>query len=242
MDRYPSPDSRAKVGTGEGEEEYLPGVQLSELKETHRRGRPGKSGDRLQAAALEWRNKTLRDSPHRGEWDQHRLPVAVRDGSRMLGAHARRQEPGQAAATEPETEAYHRDEFHRAAARRRLWARQLERQNGHQTHTGAARRTVQQVNHQAGAPSGSRSESHRSVPYNGATPEERMAFSEERLTAARWRAGPSWPSTRPPCATQPYPAGVSGAGKEGKRFPSTIPNSPSILSGVGGRRPGTAVP
>ena len=33
-------------------EEYLPGVHLSELEEMHRRERPGKSRDRLQAALL----------------------------------------------------------------------------------------------------------------------------------------------------------------------------------------------
>ncbi len=41
-------------------EEYLPGVQLSELEETYRREHLGKSRDRLQAAVLRKRGMMLR--------------------------------------------------------------------------------------------------------------------------------------------------------------------------------------
>ena len=40
-------------------EEHLPGAQLSELEEMHRRERPGKSRDKLQAAVLRKRDRTL---------------------------------------------------------------------------------------------------------------------------------------------------------------------------------------
>ena len=40
-------------------EECLPGVQLPEPEDVYRRGRPGKSGDRLQAAALRKQGRTL---------------------------------------------------------------------------------------------------------------------------------------------------------------------------------------
>ena len=39
--------------------EYLSSIQLSELEETYRRERPGKSGDRLQAAVLRKLGRTL---------------------------------------------------------------------------------------------------------------------------------------------------------------------------------------
>ena len=42
-------------------EEYLSGVPLAELKEMHRRERPGKSRDRLQAAVLRKQNKLLEE-------------------------------------------------------------------------------------------------------------------------------------------------------------------------------------
>ena len=41
------------------EEEYLPGMSLAELEETHRREPPGKSRDRLQAAVPRKRYKML---------------------------------------------------------------------------------------------------------------------------------------------------------------------------------------
>ena len=40
-------------------EEYLSGIQWFELEETYRREPPGKSGDRLQAAVLRKRGRTL---------------------------------------------------------------------------------------------------------------------------------------------------------------------------------------
>ena len=40
-------------------EEYLPGVPLAELEETHRREPPGKPRDRLQAAVLRKRGKMI---------------------------------------------------------------------------------------------------------------------------------------------------------------------------------------
>ena len=40
-------------------EEYLPGIQLSELEEAYRREHPGKSRDRLKAAVLRKRGRTL---------------------------------------------------------------------------------------------------------------------------------------------------------------------------------------
>ena len=47
-------------------EEYLPGVQLSELEETYRREYPGKPRDRLQAAVLRKHGRVLKDSLHLG--------------------------------------------------------------------------------------------------------------------------------------------------------------------------------
>ena len=44
--------------------EYLSGVQLSELEETYRRERPGKSRDRLQAAMLRKRGRMLKEIVH----------------------------------------------------------------------------------------------------------------------------------------------------------------------------------
>ena len=53
-------------------EEYLPGVQLSELEETYER--PGKSRDRLQGAVLEWRGRALSAGPFRSEPSRQTFP------------------------------------------------------------------------------------------------------------------------------------------------------------------------
>ncbi len=56
------PDPQPKAALVKRGEGYPPGVPLAELEEMYRRERPGKSRDRLQAAVLEWRGGTLKET------------------------------------------------------------------------------------------------------------------------------------------------------------------------------------
>ena len=53
-----------KVALVKRGEEHLSGIQLSELEDTYRRERPGKSRDRLQAAVLRKLGRTLEKIAH----------------------------------------------------------------------------------------------------------------------------------------------------------------------------------
>ena len=72
--------------------EYLPGVQLPELEEMYRRERPGKSRDRLQAAVLRKRGRTLWKIARvmgRGVSTIHRWLSRMSVKARMAGTTAR---------------------------------------------------------------------------------------------------------------------------------------------------------
>ena len=63
-------------------EECLPGVQLPEPEEKYRRERPGKSGDRLQAAVLRKQGRALERIAVSWGGGQYHPPAAVQDGAR----------------------------------------------------------------------------------------------------------------------------------------------------------------
>ncbi|MCE2508656.1 MAG: helix-turn-helix domain-containing protein, partial [Nitrosopumilaceae archaeon] len=86
-------------------EEYLAGVQLSELEETYRRERSGKSKDRLQAAILRKRGRLLKEIARtvgRGISTVHRwLSRMEREG--LEGRHDGKS-PGRPRKLDPEQE------------------------------------------------------------------------------------------------------------------------------------------
>ena len=82
-------------------EECLPGVQLPEPEEKYRRERPGKSGDRLQAAVLRKQGRALERIAV--SWGAVSAPPTggCPGWSAGAGRQARRQEPRQAETAEP---------------------------------------------------------------------------------------------------------------------------------------------
>ena len=171
-------------------EEYLPGVPLSELEEMHRRERPGKSRDRLQAALLRKRGWKIvkiarivgRDPGTVSRWLR-------RVESRGPEARHDRKSPGRPPKPDPDQERAIKGDLDKPPGRsgfgRGSWnsgmvaGRMLERFG-----IACSRRTALRVANRLGFSV----RKPRPVPYNGATPEEQAEFVEEiREIIARWR-------------------------------------------------------
>ncbi len=170
---------------------YLHKVSLPVLEEMHRREKPGKSRDRLQAAALEWRGKKV-------EWIAKIVGRHSSTVSRWLrrmeceGLEARHdnKSPGRPRKLDPEQEGAIEEEldkppdesgFARGSWNSKTVARRILERFG----TACSRRTALRVAHHLGF-------SVRkpwAIPWNGATPGEQAEFIEKaRATIARWKA------------------------------------------------------
>ena len=213
-------------------EEYMPGVPLAELEAMYRRERPGKSRDRLQAAILRKQDELLEKIAGmmgRGVGTIHRW-LSKMESEGPESRHDNKS-PGRPRLLNPEQERAIEEDLDRTP-------RECGFERGSWNGKMVARRILDRfgVPSAAGRPSGwrtgwdsrseSRGPSRTTVPRRRSRGNSLRKEERPRQDGGR-RAGPSWPSTRPPCATRPYPARGSGAGEEGKRFPSTIPSSPS---------------
>ena len=170
--------------------EYLPKVPLPVLEGLHRREKPGKSRDRLQAAVLRKRGKKV-------EWIAKIVGRHTSTVSRWLrrmecdGLEARHdgKSPGRPRKLDPEQEGAIEEDldkppdesgFVRGSWNAKMVARRILERFG----TARSRRTALRVAHRLGF-------SVRkpwSIPWNGATPKEREEFIEKtRATIARWK-------------------------------------------------------
>ncbi len=171
--------------------EYLPRVSLPVLEEMHRREKPGKSRDRLQAAVLEWRGRKV-------EWiakivGRHSSTVSRwlrRMECKGLEARHDNKSPGRPRRLDPEPERAVEEDLDRPPDERGFvrgsWnARMVARRILERLGTTCSRRTALRVAHRLGF-------SVRkpwSIPWNGATPEEQAEFIEKaRAIIARWKA------------------------------------------------------
>ena len=172
-------------------EEYLPKVPLPVLEAMHRREKPGKSRDRLQAAVLRKRGKKV-------AWIAKIVGRHSSTVSRWLrrmeceGPEARHdnKSPGRPRKLDPEQEGAIEEDldkppgesgFARGSWNSKMVARRILERFG----TICSRRTALRVAHRLGF-------SVRkpwSIPYNSATPEEQAEFIEKtKATIARWKA------------------------------------------------------
>ena len=166
-------------------------MRLSELEETYRRERPGKSRDRLQAAVLRKRGMMLKEiarTAGRGISTVHRwLSRMEREGlggrhdgkshgrPRLLNAEQEKAIKGDLDGT-PRSSGFERGSWNARMVARRI----LERFG-----IPYSRRSAIRLAHRLGFSV----RKPRPAPYNSSTPEERMEFIEKgRATAARWRA------------------------------------------------------
>lgn len=172
-------------------EEYLPGVSLAELEAMYRRERPGKSRDRLQAAVLRKRGRTLKEIARtvgRGISTVHRW--LSRMGCEGLERRHDAKSPGrprllnaeQEKAIEGDLDGTPREcGFERGSWNGRMVARRILERFGVPYSSRSAIRLAHRLGFSVRKP--------RPVPYNSATPEEQREFIEKgRTTAARWRA------------------------------------------------------
>ena len=172
-------------------EEYLPGMQLSELEETYRRERPGKSRDRLQAAVLRKRGRTLKEiartvgrgisTVHRWLYRMEREGLERRHDTKSPG-RPRLLSPEQERTIEGDLDGTPRDSgFERGSWNGRMVARRILERFGVPYSSRSAIRLAHRLGFSVRKP--------RPAPYNSATPEEQREFIKKgRATAARWRA------------------------------------------------------
>ena len=214
-------------------EEYLPGIQLSELEEAYRREPPGKSRDRLQAAGLRKRGRALGmiarimgrsvSTVHRWLSRMGREGLDGRHDGKSPG-RPRLLNPEQEKAIEGDLDGTPRESgFERGSWNARMVARRILDRFG----VPYSDRSAIRLAHRLGF-------SIRKPPIRpvqqrhagGADGVHQEGSGDRRQMEGRG-AGPSWLSTRLPCATRRYRAGGSGVGEEGRRCPSTTPSSPS---------------
>lgn len=222
--------------------EHLPGVQLPEPEEMYGRERPGKSRDRLQAAVLRKQGRMLeriarvmgrgistarrRLSGMKREGPDGRHDVERPGRPRLLSPEQEKSIEGDLDGT-PRDGGFERDIWNAGMVAKRI----LERFGVPYS------RSAIRLAHRLGFPF----RKPRPAPRNGAALEGQGPVRKGRATAARWRAGPSWSSTRQPCATRPCRSRGSGAGEgEGSGQPLQAVHSHDRCPR--GRRPGSAVP
>ena len=193
---------------------------------------PGKSGDRLQAAGLRKRGRTLGKivrimgcGVSTTHWWLSRMEREGLDGRHDCKSPGRQRllNPDQEKTVEGDLDGTPRESGFERGSWNARWC---------QAYTRQVRRTVQrQVGHSAGAPARVLGQKTADPPRTTAPRQRSMRSSSRRGRRpppdGGPRAGPSWLSTRLPCATRRYGAGGSGVGEEGRRCPSTTPGSPS---------------
>ena len=170
--------------------EYLPSVPLTVLEEMHKRERPGRSRDRLQAAVLRKRGRTLEgiakimrrwaSTIHRWLHRMDREGLEGRHDGKSPG-RPRKMDPGQEWIIEEDLDKPPSESgFVRGSWNSKMVARRILERFG----IACSRRTALRVAHRLGF-------SVRkpwSIPYNSATPEEQAEFIEKmRGTIARWK-------------------------------------------------------
>ena len=170
--------------------EYLHDVPLPKLEEMHRREPPGKSRDRLQAAVLRKRGKTVekiagivgRHSSTVHRW-LHRMEREGPDGRHD------RKSPGRPRLLTPEQEGAVEEDLDKPPPEsgfdRGSWnSRLLARRMGDRFGVACSRRTALRVAGRLGFSTCK----PRPIPYNSATPEEQEEFIRDKRGAiARWR-------------------------------------------------------
>ena len=172
-------------------EEFLPDVSLATLEEMHRREKPGKSRDRLQAAKLRKRGDTLEEvadvvGKHPSTISRW-LNRMAREG---VDAREDRKSPGRPRNITPEQErAVEKDldkppgesGFDRGSWNSKLLARHVR----DTFDVACSPRTALRVADRLGFSF----RKARTIPYNSATAEEREKFIEGMTdTVARWKA------------------------------------------------------
>lgn len=169
--------------------EYLPKMEVEDLEEMIRQEKPGKPRDRLQAAVLRKRGKTLEEIKEAIGYKVNTIHNwLAKLASEGLDSRYDKKSPGRPPRLTPEEENAIREDlakspqesgFERGSWNAKMVARRIKDVFGKTYSTRSSLRLAQKLGFSYRKP--------RPIPYNSATPEEQEAFIKKtRQTMARW--------------------------------------------------------